>query len=238
MNSYAIATVNEGIFFNAPRVLPRGRHKLPRDQVIAVQRERVMTALVELMAARGYHGFAVGEVATRASVSRGAFYDCFDSKDACAFAAYERFIGVLLERIAERTAPSTDWNSFITGLVDGYLATLSQDVVVARAFQVEMDAIGPEARNRRRAALLLFADHIRAQHERLRASDPTLQPMSSEAYLGAVYAARQVASDALDTESQPDLMALAGGLVPWLTQSFRTPPAAHRSLRAAPPRAG
>jgi hypothetical protein len=62
--------------------------------------------------------------------------------------------------------------------------------------------------------------------------------MSSEAYLGAVYAARQVASDALDTESQPDLLALTGGLVPWLTQSFRIPVNARRSLRAATPPAG
>jgi hypothetical protein len=88
---------------------------------------------------------------------RSATFVTPESKEACAFAAYERFIQVLLERIAERTAPTTDWNSFIAGLVEGYLATLSQDLVVARAFQVEMDAIGPEARNRRRTALLLFA---------------------------------------------------------------------------------
>ena len=187
------------MFFNAPEVLPRGRHKLGREQVIAVQRERIMTALVELMAARGYHAFSVGDVATRAGVSRSAFYDCFKAKEECAFAAHERFIQVVLGRIAERTAATGDWDSVIRGLVGGYLDTLCQDLVVARAFQVELDAIGPAARRQRREALVLFADH-HPHAAGAPASD------RSDACAGqargvprcAVHAARQLACDALE----------------------------------------
>jgi AcrR family transcriptional regulator len=217
-----IASVETGVFFSPPRILPRGRNALAREQVVSIQRERIMTALVELMAARGYHAFSVGDVATRAGVSRSAFYECFASKEESAFAGYDRFIGVLLERIAERTLAAASWDEFVDGLIGGYLDTLARDLVVARAFQVEMDAIGAAARARRREALVRFADHIRTQHERLRPSDPTLQPAAPEAYLGAVYAVRQVASDALDRDEQPDLTALAAPLARWVGESFRS----------------
>jgi hypothetical protein len=41
------------------------------------------------------------------------------------------------------------------------------------------------------------------------------------AYIGVVYATRQLASDALDTESTPDLVALGADLETWLTDLFR-----------------
>src|SRR3982074_887080 len=88
--------VREGLFFSTPAVLPRGRHGLPRDQVVAAQRERLMAAITVLMAELGYEHVRVGDVAAEAGVSRAAFYECFPDKEPCAVAAYDRFIAVLL----------------------------------------------------------------------------------------------------------------------------------------------
>jgi len=96
--------------------------------------------------------------------------------------AYDRFIEVLLKTLTERLEDAEDWTGFINGLLEGYLGTLTQDFVVARAFQVEMDAVGAEARARRRAALVRFARFIRSQHERLRERDPTLELLPDQAY--------------------------------------------------------
>jgi hypothetical protein len=41
------------------------------------------------------------------------------------------------------------------------------------------------------------------------------------AYIGVVYAARQLASDALDTAAEPDLVALGDDLEIWLSDLFR-----------------
>ena len=41
------------------------------------------------------------------------------------------------------------------------------------------------------------------------------------AFIGVVYAARQLASDALDTEAEPDLNALGDDLQRWLQDLFR-----------------
>jgi len=156
-----IEAVRDGVFFTHPEALPRGRHNLAREQVADAQRERMLAAVTELLAAHGYRGFGVGEIASRAGVSLGTFYECFESKDACVFAGYDRFIEVLLTRMATVDVPDDDMSALTAGLLGSYLETLQQDLVVARAYQVEIDALGPEARDRRRQALTLFAEYIR-----------------------------------------------------------------------------
>ena len=216
------ARVEPGVFFAPAAVLPRGRHTLARNEVIDAQRERLMVAMTELMAERGYRGVSLGDVVARAGVSRTAFYQSFAHKADCAFAAYDRFIDVLLRDIAERTAAAADWDAFMVALLEGYVMTLERDLVVARAFQIEMDAVGPEARRRRRDALQRFAVFIREQEERFADDDPTLLRSSApETYLGVVYAARQVVCDELDRDERPDLRALVPVMAPWMAASFR-----------------
>jgi AcrR family transcriptional regulator len=211
-----IQPVRDGVFFTLPDALPRGRHKLTREQVSDAQRERMLAAVTELLAAHGYRGFGVGDVASRAGVSLGTFYRCFDSKDACVFAGYDRFTEVLLRRMAAVDVPDHNRAALTAALIGAYLETLQQDLVVARAYQVEIDALGPPARARRRDALTLFATHIR---DRVARSGDDELPWT--AYIGVVYAARQLASDALDTTAEPDLAALGADLQVWLSDLFR-----------------
>ena len=212
-----IEAVRDGVFFTHPEALPRGRHNLAREQVADAQRERMLAAVTELLAAHGYRGFGVGEIASRAGVSLGTFYECFESKDACVFAGYDRFIEVLLTRMATVDVPDDDMSALTAGLLGSYLETLQQDLVVARAYQVEIDALGPEARDRRRQALTLFAEYIRRRGGRAEGDEEI--PWS--AYIGVVYAVRQLASDALDTAADPDLVALGEALQVWISDLFR-----------------
>jgi AcrR family transcriptional regulator len=205
--------IRDGVYFTLPEALPRGRHGLSRDQIAAAQRERILAATTELLAANGYRGFAVSDIARRAGVSLAALYKNFKNKDACVFAGYDRFIEVLLTRMAAVDVPSADRAELVAALIAAYLDTLGADLVVARAYQVEIDALGPEARARRRASLTLFAAAIQE-----RAPIPEL-PHS--AYIGVVYAARQLASDALDSEPEPDLGALGDDLRAWVADLFR-----------------
>lgn len=213
--------VRDGVFFKLPAALPRGRHKLTREQITAAQRERLLAAVTELLAARGYRGFGVGEVATRAGVSLAAFYECFDGMDECVFAGYDRFIEVLLRKMAAVEVPDDDRPALVSRLLGVYLETLQQDLVVARAYQVEIDGLGPAARERRREALTLFATYIR---DRLARTTDDGQPPAElpwTAYIGVVYAARQLASDALDTAAEPDLVALGVDLEVWVSDLAR-----------------
>ncbi len=177
--------------------------------------------MTELLAARGYRGFGIRNIATRAGVSLGAFYECFGGMDECVFAGYDRFIEVLLKKMAAVEVPEDDRGRLVAGLLGAYFDTLQQDLVVARAYQVEIDALGPPARERRRDALTLFATYIR---ERLARTTDDGQPPAElpwSAYIGVVYAARQLASDALDTAAQPDLTALGADLEVWIADLVR-----------------
>ncbi|BCY12421.1 hypothetical protein L3i22_075090 [Actinoplanes sp. L3-i22] len=198
--------IASGVVFTTPAALPRGRHELPRERIVAAQREKMLIAATELLAGEGYRGFGVREICARAAVSRAAFYECFADKDTCVYAAYDRFIEVFLARLT--TEPG---DGAVGGFVTSYLRVLNSDRVAARAFQVEMDALGRPARQRRREAIERLAVTVRDLR-----GDAAGAPLS--AYVGAIYALRQIASDALDSGGEPDLTALAPELSTWLTR--------------------
>jgi AcrR family transcriptional regulator len=214
--------VRDGVFFSRPEALPRGRHKLTREQVGGVQRERLLVAMTELLAAHGYRRLSPGDIASRAGVSLAAFYDCFENKDDCVFAGYDRFIGVLLGRMNALDTVGSDRFALFRAVISTYVETLQSDLVVARAYQVEIDALGPPARERRRDALKRFAEFIRELFLGPGPAGPPLPERPWTAYIGVVYAARQLAADALDDAAEPDLIALGGELQTWMPDLFRT----------------
>ena len=154
-------------------------------------------------------------------MSLGTFYACFGGKDACIFGGYDRFIEVLLRNVAAVDLPNDDRAALTAALIGAYLDTLAQDLVVARAYQVEIDALGPPARARRRDALTLFATYVRDLGRRPLAGGRAPDDLPWTAYIGAVYAARQLASDALDTAAEPDFNALRAELTVWMSDLFR-----------------
>ena len=114
-----------------------------------------------------------------------------------------------------------DRAALVHALLSAYLDTLQSDPVVARAYQVEIDALGPPARERRRDSLTLFARYIQELLARLAPDGRPPEELPWSAYIGVVYAARQLASDALDASAEPDLSALSSDLEVWLSDLFR-----------------
>ncbi|UFS98247.1 TetR/AcrR family transcriptional regulator [Nocardia huaxiensis] len=214
--SEPIDTIVDGVFFTQPGRLPRGPHRLDRDTVLAAQRERFLIAFTELVAAHGFAKLRVSDVTARSGTSKTAFYDCFDSLDQCAKTAYARFVEVLLQRMTEYLAGAHEPRD-VTAPLLAYLQTLQQDPVVARAFQLELYNEGRFGREQRRIALRRFAELIRSEHLALVQRDPAhVAEHPLEVYLGLVYAVRQLASDALDTERTPDLVGLVPRLRAWI----------------------
>lgn len=211
-----IPRVQEGVFFSFAPSLPRGRHPMTREEVLVIQRERIMVAFVELIAAHGYNAVNVGHVVSRAGVSRSAFYECFDGPEGCAIACYERFTEVMLALVGAGLAASDDREIWVSSAVEAYLGTLQKDLVVAKAVLIEMDAAGAPARQRRRSAIVRYAEVIAARYEEFRAHDKQLGHLSLSAHLSSVYAIRQLACDALEDEDTPDLLALAPDVNRWI----------------------
>jgi AcrR family transcriptional regulator len=152
------ANVRPGVFFEEPEWLPRGPHRLSREQVQGAQRQRLLMAFTELLADRGYARLRIADLTRRAAVSNDTFYCLFANKEDCACAAYERYVKVIV-RMANGAglAESTTWREYVQASVEGYLGAMMADLVVARAFQLEMGGIGAKARERRRRAATWFA---------------------------------------------------------------------------------
>lgn len=192
--------------------LPRGPHGLSRAEVAESQRTRLMAAFTELLAERGYAGVRIGDLVARAGVSRASFYEHFADKEACLLAAYDLFAERVLLAITVPFGADTSWTEFVDAMLAGYLETLERDLTAARAFLVEMDGAGPQARQRRRDAVHWFAEVWAQRHAQIRKRDPSLGELPSVAYLALAFAVREVVQDALLDVNSPPLRELAPAL--------------------------
>ncbi|MEJ7893244.1 MAG: helix-turn-helix domain-containing protein [Solirubrobacteraceae bacterium] len=132
------------------RPLPRGPHRLAREEVLASQHGRMVDAIAEVVALRGYNAATVADVVERAGVSRKTFYEHFRDKEDCFLAAYETGVEILM---ATMRAAGDDHRSRI----GAYLATLAAEPAFARTFVIEVGAAGPRALERRQAVHEAFA---------------------------------------------------------------------------------
>ena len=93
-----------------PHQLPPGRHGLSRSFVARNQRQRILAAVAEATAARGYARMSVEDVVRAAGVSRRTFYELFHNKDDVFLAAYDQVADLLIAGVraaleAERASP-------------------------------------------------------------------------------------------------------------------------------------
>jgi len=147
--------------------LPRGPHRLSREEVERSQRERLLMATAEAVAEKGYAATSVADVSSRAGVSRTTFYQLFDDKLDCFLAANQMAAEVLSTTIVDALTDGAahggaDPIDKLDRLLSAYLDTLAAFPVLARVFLVEVYAAGPEAIRQRRASLAVFVDLVSA----------------------------------------------------------------------------
>jgi AcrR family transcriptional regulator len=212
--------MTDPITFDPTAPLPRGPHRLSRAEVAASQRLRLERAITELLAERGYAAITIGELASRAGVSRGAFYEHFSDKEECLLSAYDRWAGGLLESMAGGAGSETTWEDFIDLALDGYLGALEDDPAAARAFIVEMDGAGPAARERRRQAIHAFAQMLTRQHQAMRRRRPSLGPLPDRVFLGIALGVRELLREVLEQPDPPALDRLARDIRTWVTATI------------------
>jgi AcrR family transcriptional regulator len=140
------------------RALPRGRHRLSREAVAESQRERILNAIVELVATHGYAGTTVGGIAAEAGVSRTTFYEQFESKEDCFRAAYDAVAGQIVEAIAERAAGIEDKREQLRAGIQAYFDYGAERPAAAATFIVEVHRAGPEALEQRFQVLKRFCE--------------------------------------------------------------------------------
>jgi AcrR family transcriptional regulator len=142
--------------------LPAGRHGLPREFIEQNQRERIVTALVDTVAERGYNATTVAHITKAASVSRRTFYEHFADKEACFLAAYEmvaEHIAASMQAAAEAFA---DWPQKVRAALATMLRFLAGEPELARLCMIEPIAAGGEIASRHRASMQSLVEILKA----------------------------------------------------------------------------
>jgi AcrR family transcriptional regulator len=143
-----------------PRILPRGRHKLDPQLVAASQRQRLIEAIVELVAEKGYPDVTIGDIVSRAGTAKRTFYDHFTDKLQCFLAALDGITDTLVAASARFFAVSGTVRERCEYSMRGYLELLVSMPSTAKVFYLEAVAAGPESVTRRHHVLLKFARNI------------------------------------------------------------------------------
>ena len=153
---------------NTSGKFPSGVRKLPSDLIRAVQRERLVVAMLKAAAELGYLETNVQDVIDRAGVSRPTFYEHFSNKEDCFLAAFDTSAERLRRKIdaAARKGGSV-WRDRVRYALESLLRFASREPDTARTMVVEARAASATAVRRRVELLDHFAECLDSQAREL-----------------------------------------------------------------------
>jgi AcrR family transcriptional regulator len=166
--------------------LPSGRHGLPRRFVIRNQRERLLAATAQAVAAQGYGRTNVADIIAVAGVSRRTFYEHFADKEECFFAAYEAIVLLVFRAVEEAYSTPDDWPYKVRSGIEALVTFVIEEPEFARMFVLEAPAAGPAARVYRERVMALFGQFLEPGRE-LPATGVELPQMAIPLLVGGLY---------------------------------------------------
>jgi AcrR family transcriptional regulator len=143
---------------------PAGVRTLHPDLIRAVQRERLLTAMIKTVTEIGYNALTVQNVLTRAGISRPTFYEQFEDKEDCFLAAFDAAAGRMRQRIEAAAGAEAEngWREQLRSGIAELLRFIADEPEDARTAIVEARASSPAGLRRRDEMLDSYATCIDA----------------------------------------------------------------------------
>jgi AcrR family transcriptional regulator len=163
--------------------LRRGPKLHPREHVEEVQRERLLSATVEVVAELGYAGLTVAQVIDRAGVSRRTFYELFKDCDDCFLATFQSGVEQLSSLVIESYLEESSWHNGVRSGLQTMLGFLDVEHGWAQLLVVESLHAGGQVMAARLSALEHLSVELEARLPR-EDSDHTPLPMAAKAIVG------------------------------------------------------
>lgn len=188
----------------------KGRPSRPLDgppPFVAYSRaERIIRALADSAAERGYPAVTIAEVAGRASVSQATFYSHFADKETALVAALDSISGHTLGVVMPAARRAPDWPNSIRAAIGALCGFFAAEPNLATLVAVEVYAAGGEGLKHRRQML---GDDLRSLIEPGYELAPETKPIVADAVLGALWALLYVQIATEGPRSLPKLAPLA-----------------------------
>lgn len=137
-----------------------------RSNAHADQRRRILRAVGELVAKRGYADVTVELIVKRAHVSYKTFYKHFSGKEECYIALFDSVLQSSERKVRERLAAEQGpWAHQVAVALRSVVELIVADPIIARAVIVEAPAVGPGIRERYDRAVKALVPLFRAGRE-------------------------------------------------------------------------
>jgi AcrR family transcriptional regulator len=198
--------------------------KLPREALRQSQRDRLVEAIIELAAQRGYQAVSVTELCSRAGISPVTFYEQFAGKEECFLAGYLACGERLLSQMRPLAIEGRDWWETVCLALEVLLRGLERDPDAGRILFVEAFAEGPLIRAERERVLAEFERTVRELVARIPPAAGRGLDVPLMAVIGAL---RHTISRSLRVNAADQLPSLLTDGAAWLA-SYAVPASAPR----------
>lgn len=162
--------------------------RLPTDFVAQSQRTRILEALAESCAERGYAATTITHIVDRAGVSRATFYELFRDKEDCFMAAANWLLGDLMTVTTGAYSPDKPLVHVVRDAATGIVNLFADRPAFAQLAFVEYRTATPRA-------LQLYQSGVRvilSLLDQLRADATTDAALPSSAARGAIGGAEAI----------------------------------------------
>ena len=148
------------------------------------QAERIMRAMAEVVAERGYAETTLDDIVSGASCSLSTFYSYFEDKEEAMLATLDRGGALLLAAVLPAFRRGGDWPQAVRTSLGAMLAYAIEEPAFAQLGAVEVYAAGRRALEQRDQVMEGMGVLLAHGYE----VEPTAPPIAAEAIGGAVYA--------------------------------------------------
>jgi AcrR family transcriptional regulator len=222
---------------DAQKALPRGPQALPRERVVAHQRERLLEAMVQAVNERGVVATTISDLVARAGISRRTFYEHFDNKEDCLLATYDTVVETEVLRLLALAGSDIEWPQQLEEIIRALFDAIAERPDAARLICVEMGASGAVGVQRWADGATRFERFISAGFERAPGEGTVPDPVA-RAVVGAlrkiIYT--RVREERSNKSLRAELARIVPELMEWINCYYPTPTAVPRRPRPHKPR--
>lgn len=211
------------------RRLPPGP-STPREQVLRIQRERILGAMVAAVEERGYGETRVADLVRISGVSRRDFYEHFLNLEECFLAAFDHLVAAAAKEITAAYRQPGAWDERLQAAFRRLIELVMEQPAAARMCLVEVYAVG-QAGIARHTQLMRRCERIVRRAAAESPERAQLPPMVIRALVGGLM---KVVRSRLRRREEQTLPELLPGLVRWAL-CYHTPPGKLPRRKLKPP---
>lgn len=166
--------------------LTGGPHGLTPQEVRGIQRERLLKALVEVVARKGYAATTVRDLLAASRLSRLTYYELYGDKEACYLDAFAEIAEQIESRVTAAMEPGAGAREQVRLALEALVGFCVDEPEAACACLVESLAAGQAGRGARAGLIERLAAVLGPPLAELRPGDP-IPALTGRATVGGVF---------------------------------------------------